>query len=143
MTVEWTLNRRAADDETHLGILDTDTGATCYTLEHTSVEIPVGRYQLLLTESGRAKRGELWTPDSRFRLPEVMHVPNRAGIRMHAGNVYQNSVGCILVGSEIDGLSLEHSRPALIRVWNMLADAEANSDLVFLTIKDHGEVRHD
>ena len=136
MTAEWTLNRKAPDEDTHLGVLDTDSGVMCYTLERTSLEIPAGRYQVVLTVSQRASRGELWTPDSRFRLPELKDVPGRTGIRIHAGNTAHDSIGCIIVGSEVDGLSLEHSRPALIRLWNMLADADVAGDSVFLTVKD-------
>lgn len=134
MTYEWTVTRHLPDAETMLGTLDTSNGATCYTLERTSLAIPQGRYQVTLTVSARATRGELWAPGSDFKLPLVNYVPERSGIRMHAGNTWKDSVGCILLGSDVVGLTLGHSRPAVTRIVNLLHQAETNGDTVFLTV---------
>lgn len=134
MTHEWTLSRLRPEAESILGTLDTHGGATCYTLERTSVAIPEGRYQVTLTLSQRATRGELWAPGSDFRLPLLSHVEGREGIRLHAGNVAANSDGCILLGAEIHGVTLGQSRPSVIRIVNLLHNADADGDLVFLTV---------
>jgi hypothetical protein len=135
MIHEWTVSRQAPDGEAILGTLDTHGGATCYTLERTSTAIPEGRYQVTLTESARAKRGELWAPGSDFKLPLLNHVTGHEGIRMHAGNTAHDSIGCILLGSEISGLSLAHSRPAVIRIVNLLQNADTDGDVVFVTVQ--------
>ncbi len=135
MTFEWSLSRHAPDGEAIIGTLETHGGATCYTLEHTSVAIPEGRYQVTLTVSARATRGELWAPGSDFKLPLINYVPGREGVRMHAGNVFGDSSGCILLGAEVHGVSLSHSRPSVIRIVNLLQQADADGDVVFVTLQ--------
>jgi hypothetical protein len=135
MQYEWTLTRKPPEGESLLGLLDTQGGVLCYTLEHTSLAIPEGRYPVLLTVSNRAKRGELWSPVPTFELPLLQDVPGRSGIRIHAGNTAEDSVGCILVGSDVQGLSLEHSRPALIRIINLLHDYENAGSVAVLTVR--------
>lgn len=132
MIREWTLTRRAPDGDATLGVLDTESGATCYTLERTSLQIPEGRYRVTLTESARAKRGDLWAPGSEFKLPLLNDVPGRSGIRIHAGNSSGDSVGCILLGLAIQGLTLNSSRVCVTRVINLLHTLDG--DQVWLTI---------
>jgi hypothetical protein len=134
MVHDWALTRQAPEGDAILGVLDTHGGATCYTLERTPVAIIEGRYPIMLTVSERARRGELWAPGSDFRLPLLGHTNGRRGIRMHAGNGAGDSDGCILLGSEIQGVTLAHSRPAVIRIVNLLLEAEQAHDLVFLTV---------
>lgn len=90
----------------------------CYTLERPAgsdhPRIPAGTYKVALTESARARRGSLWTPDNKtFRLPELLAVPDRTAIRMHAGNLVTDTEGCILVGLGRVANALSHSRDAL------------------------------
>jgi hypothetical protein len=134
MIHEWALTRQLPEGDAILGVLDTHGGATCYTLERTPVAIVEGRYPVTLTVSQRATRGELWAPGSEFRLPLLGQTNGRTGIRMHAGNVATDSDGCILLGAEIQGVTLAHSRPAVIRIVNLLLEAEQAHDLVFLTV---------
>lgn len=131
---EWTVSRGLPDGDAILGTLETHGGATCYTLERTAVAIPEGRFQVTLTVSQRARRGDLWAPGSDCVLPLLHDVPGRTAIRLHAGNAADESDGCILLGSEVQGLSLAHSRPALIRIVNLLHDADWDGDVVFLTV---------
>lgn len=55
--------------------------------------IPAGTYQLALSYSERFKA----------LLPEVLGVPGRTGIRLHAGNTRADTTGCILLGSYVVG----------------------------------------
>jgi len=134
VTHEWTVTRQPPEGDAILGVLDTHGGATCFTLENAALAIPEGRYPVTLTVSARAKRGELWAPGSDFLLPELGNVPGRTGIRMHAGNDAQDSVGCLLLGQLIQGVQILQSRPAVIRVENLLQEAERDHDLVFVTV---------
>lgn len=76
-------------------------GATC---------IPPGEYGIALTLSARFKT----------ELPLVQDVPGFTGIRLHAGNVVEDTDGCILVGlTRSSGTTtpwLGRSREALARV---------------------------
>ena len=64
--------------------------------------IPAGEYEVRLTWSPRYKR---W-------LPEVMNVPGRTGIRIHAGNYPQDTKGCILIGERLSDYIIK-SREAM------------------------------
>ena len=85
------------------------------------VPIPTGEYKVELTVSGRAQRGELWTPDPEKRLLLLVDVPGYTGIRIHAGNTAKQTQGCILVGIKKDDTSLWYSRNALT---TLMADYE-------------------
>jgi hypothetical protein len=116
MTTEWALYRR---DGLVRGTLRMGDRAV-QTLEPAAHLIPAGRYPLALTLSGRAQRGSLWTPDEGRRLPELVGVPGRTAIRIHAGNTAADSLGCILVGLEFDGEALRYSRVALMLLMRLL-----------------------
>lgn len=62
-------------------------GVDFYILENLSKIIPADIYSSSLTYSPRFK----------CRLP-LLHVKNRSGIRVHAGNFFSDSKGCLLVG---------------------------------------------
>lgn len=92
------LHRKPTVDGAIPGDLFVDSVRQYCALERIGVEIPTGRYRVVLTVSNRASRGLLWSPDPEHRLPELLEVPGRTGIRMHAGNAAVDSAGCILVG---------------------------------------------
>lgn len=100
-----------------LGELVIETGPFCHTLEPLPdakyPDIPAGKYRVALTVSDRAQKGELWTPDERFRLPQLMDVPGRTGIRIHALNTANETLGCIGVGVWYGGEFLTKSRDTL------------------------------
>ena len=57
--------------------------------EYAKTAIPRGKYKVINSFSNRFKK----------YLPELVNVPQFAGIRIHAGNTADHSEGCILVGS--------------------------------------------
>lgn len=77
---------------------------TCYTLEDAVREekipgktaIPPGVYEVVVNYSNRFKK----------MLPLLINVPNFSGVRIHSGNVAQDSSGCILLGlsKAVDGV---------------------------------------
>lgn len=87
-----------------------------WTLEPAPPIVPVGIYEVELTVSPQAQKGELWSPDSEHRLPLVLHVPGHEGIRFHAGNFPKDTQGCILVGDMRSYEAVYQSRPALSRL---------------------------
>lgn len=64
----------------------------CYTLENLEKVIPVGKYKVENSKSPKFKR----------ELPLLYNdtVPASRGIRVHVGNTYKDSIGCVLVGME-------------------------------------------
>lgn len=88
--------------------------------EHNVSCIPPGIYGIALTVSDRARRGELWTPSAKFWLPEILGVPDRTAIRMHAANTSRDVKGCIGVGTWRGGEAIDNSRSALTSLIDML-----------------------
>ena len=91
--------------------------------------IPEGRYAVVIT----------WSPKFKQWLPLLLGGPdfNRLfkGIRIHAGNTAEDTLGCILVGrNQIVGHVLE-SRKWLGVVKHKIVEAKARDEAVWLTIK--------
>lgn len=57
------------------------------TIENARYLIPDGEYPIRIT----------WSPKFQKRMPEIMNVPERSGIRIHAGSEPEHSKGCICV----------------------------------------------
>ena len=66
----------------------------CYTLENSAKAIPAGFYSIENSKSPKFGR----------ELPLLFSdkVPSRRGVRIHAGNTYQDSAACVLVGMKRD-----------------------------------------
>lgn len=107
-----------------------------YTLEREAVMFPPGAYSMRLTPSERAKAGTLWTPRSDFRLPEIIGVVGRTGIRAHALNEASQSDGCVGVGASHTATTIADSRPELEIVCSMLSAAEIRRDSVGLVVTE-------
>ena len=91
--------------------------------------IPEGRYAVVIT----------WSPKFKQWLPLLLGGPdfNRLfkGIRIHAGNTAEDTMGCILVGrNQIVGHVLE-SRKWLGVIKHKIVEAKAHDEAVWLTIK--------
>lgn len=94
-------------------------------LERTARAIPVGRYQIVLTASDRAKRGLLWSPRENHVLPLLLNVPDHDGIRIVAMDRVDDLDGCLAVGVRRVGDMIEESRIALIALMAKLDAALA------------------
>jgi Family of unknown function (DUF5675) len=103
---EYTLDRSAY-------VVEFEGRFLCYALENRKLLIPTGVYKVILTPSGRAKAGTLWTPWDDYVLPELLAVPGRTAIRIHAANEEKQLEGCIALGTDRSDGKLLHSRDAL------------------------------
>ena len=115
MELHRTTRTRAAT----FGQLTLDGAILCVTLEDPDTEgqgpIPTGRYAIVLTYSDRFQA----------LLPELLRVPHRTGIRIHAGNTSADTTGCILVGRyQVGAGEIANSKLALAEIlrrypeWN-------------------------
>lgn len=108
----------------------------CVMLENVAKAIPAGRYQIVLTESGRAAAGSLWSPRADHKLPLLLDVPGRSAIRWHAANEPGQLEGCQAPGKVRDGESIQSSRIALISVMAKLDAAYALGEEAWVDVVD-------
>lgn len=100
--MELKLIRETFTEKSTIGSLYVNGIFFCYTLEdkdrklesggvkeYAKTAIPRGKYKVVNSFSNRFKK----------YLPELINVPQFAGIRIHPGNTADHSEGCILVGS--------------------------------------------
>ena len=89
MLVRYTRTEKAI-----LGSLYLNGAFICYTLENAAKAIPAGLYSIENSKSPKFGR----------ELPLLFSdkVPSRRGVRIHAGNTYQDSAACVLVGMKRD-----------------------------------------
>jgi|688.fasta_scaffold327188_3 hypothetical protein len=100
--MELKLIRETFTEKSTIGSLYVNGIFFCYTLEdkdrrlesggvkeYAKTAIPRGKYKVINSFSNRFKK----------YLPELINVPQFAGIRIHAGNTADHSEGCILVGA--------------------------------------------
>jgi hypothetical protein len=100
--MELKLIRETFTEKSTIGSLYVNGIFFCYTLEdkdrklesggvkeYAKTAIPRGKYKVINSFSNRFKK----------YMPELVNVPQFAGIRIHAGNTADHSEGCILVGS--------------------------------------------
>ena len=90
----FTLIRYTRTETAILGSLYLNGAFICYTLENTAKAIPAGLYSIENSKSPKFGR----------ELPLLFSdkVPSRRGVRIHAGNTYQDSAACVLVGMKRD-----------------------------------------
>lgn len=85
-----TLVRYTRTETAILGSLYMNGAFVCYTLENAAKAIPCGLYTVQNSKSPKFKR----------ELPLLfsLNVPQSRGIRIHRGNTFKDSQGCVLVG---------------------------------------------
>lgn len=90
----FTLIRYTRTEKAILGSLYLNGAFICYTLENSVKAIPTGLYSIENSKSPKFGR----------ELPLLFSdkVPSRRGVRIHAGNTYNNSAACVLVGMKRD-----------------------------------------
>lgn len=96
--IEYVLQRKPSGENETLGELTLNGKHVCDTLEPKVREvketgytaIPAGRYKITITRSNRFKRD----------MPLLDNVKNFAGVRIHSGNSFADTEGCIIVGND-------------------------------------------
>lgn len=117
-----TLIREPSTEHTTFGSLYVDDTFECYTLEdvvrkdkvYGETAIPAGTYKVIVT----------WSPRFKRQLPLLIGVPGFDGIRIHPGNTYKDTEGCILVGVEKQGEALLRSREAFTKLYDKIVKAK-------------------
>ena len=91
-----TLIRDIRTDKAVLGSLYLNGAFVCHTLENASKAIPCGLYTVQNSRSPKFKR----------ELPLLFNkdVSSSRGIRIHSGNTWSSSQGCVLVGMGRDAV---------------------------------------
>lgn len=124
-----TLKRQPRSDGCTLGELFVNGRFFAYSLEPDDdgahPAIPLGRYRVIITESQRFHR----------RLPLVVDVPGRSGIRFHPGNTADDTEGCILLGRSKTENSVGQSRMAVEAFQSLLASELARGNTVMLDVQ--------
>jgi hypothetical protein len=135
-----TLRRQPSGIDSTIGELSIDGAVECFTLEDVVREvpgkpvsewkvpketaIPAGTYNVIINESARFKRP----------LPLLVNVPGFSGVRIHPGNTSEDTEGCILVGSQVNGDAIIESRKAFDALFEKLKDAFESWQTVHITI---------
>lgn len=92
--------------------------------------IPAGRYSISLTMSARFG----------CVLPLLRDVPGFSGIRIHTGNVIDDTDGCILVGRRTSGTKIAESRMAFRRLMTTLERADTSGEVLTIEIRNPNTV---
>jgi len=135
------LARSHSQHHATFGTLFVDEAMECLTLEDEIREragvpvatwkvpgetaIPAGRYSLTLTMSRRFG----------CVLPLLRNVPGFSGIRIHTGNVIDDTDGCILVGRRICGTKIAESRIAFRTLMTTLERATVSGEPLAIEIR--------
>lgn len=123
--VKLTLQRQLISQNTTIGRLFIDDHFYCDTLEPTNRMVKSGTYEVKVTYSPRFKRD----------LPILCNVPGRDGIRIHSGNVFRDSQGCILVGDQVgEEFKLMASRATCDALVEELESLIRNGHDIWITI---------
>jgi hypothetical protein len=130
--MELTLKRKIEVNNAVIGQLFIDGKFVCYTLEDKIRDvkikhetcIPPGKYPIVMTMSQRFK----------MVLPLLQNVPNFTSIRIHAGNTIEDTSGCPLVGTSVQGDKLLHSKVALTEILTRMKKAIKNKEKLTIEV---------
>lgn len=102
--------RKEYGTDSIIGDLYIDGEFLCHSLENTKLCIPEGKYKVILDFSNRFQKD----------MPHILNVPGREGIRIHPGNYYKDSSGCVLIGMDKGESSVWRSKIAYKALYDRL-----------------------
>lgn len=133
--MELKLKRIAKRANYTIGNLFIDNVYICDTLEPTEREggvkimgrtaIPKGIYRIIMTYSPKLKKN----------APLLLNVPNFEGVRIHAGNTYNDTEGCILCGKNTIVGRLTDSKKTTDALVSNINDAFENGENVHIKVE--------
>jgi hypothetical protein len=128
------LERAEQHPEFTIGQLYVDGHYECWVLEDMvrapgvkvpgETAIPEGDYRVVVDYSTRFKRP----------MPHILDVPGFEGIRIHSGNVVADTEGCLLVGCDRVGGSVQRSREAYAALLPKLVRAIEAGEEVWIAV---------
>lgn len=86
--------------------------------------IPCGTYAVVINMSARFNR----------LMPQLLNVPNYAGVRIHSGNTAADTEGCILVGKNYKNDFITASKETFIELFKKMNDAIADKQTITIEI---------
>jgi len=86
--------------------------------------IPRGKYKVIISYSQRFKKP----------MPEVLDVPGFSGVRIHGGNVAEDSLGCVLLGAMRTQNGTANCAVINQKLIALIEQAEENGEKVYLEI---------
>lgn len=118
-------------EESTIGRLLINDVFHCFTLEDKEREvkiqnitaIPKGRYEVVINFSNRFQQ----------LMPQLLNVPNFAGVRIHWGNYSKDTEGCILLGTSKGVDMIGNSRTAYAKFMSVLTKV-VKTEKIFITI---------
>lgn len=122
--------------ECTIGELYIDDKKYCDTLEPHRIDwetetktpgktaIPEGRYRVVMS----------WSPRFQRMMPELCDVPHFLGVRIHAGNTHRDTQACPLVGKYAYRDFIAHSRITFEPLREMIADAYARKEEIWIDV---------
>lgn len=97
--------------------------------------IPTGRYKVKLTYSPKFK-DRPWAESQKGKVIQIMNVKGFSAIRIHPGNTAEDSLGCILVGRNLErGKVVQSAETYQMLATNYVAPALERGEEVWITIK--------
>lgn len=120
-----------------MGRLYVDDAPECWVLEdpvrdgpkvHGETAIPEGTYAVTVTFSNRFKKP----------MPLLKDVPGFEGVRIHSGNTVHDTEGCLLVGMDRVGATVQRSRQAFLALFPKIVLARESGEEVTIEIATKG-----
>lgn len=138
--MELLIVRKPSSDKATLGMLDVDGLPFCFTLEDVVRDLgPDGAgkvYGQTAIQEWRYQVDITWSAKFQKKMLAVLNVPFFTGIRIHSGNDDADTLGCILVGSMIDGPDHIHGGSEVLpRLFAQVQAALDKGEQVWLTIQ--------
>lgn len=119
-------NPTRATTDALFGDMDYNGQRIGFTMENRALAIPAGQYEIEIYDSLHAGHP----------VPRLRNVIGRSEIEIHCGNVPEDSKGCIIVGLDHTGDTLERSRDAFNILFPLVSSAIENGAGVLLVLTD-------
>lgn len=86
--------------------------------------IPFGKYQVIIS----------YSPKFKVKMPLLLNVPGFEGVRIHAGNTIDDTLGCILVGKNTIPGEVHESKDTYNKLMGLIEDIKDPFEKIFIVI---------